>query len=588
MKRPSRQQVFKTLKYSALGALPGIIWFTIAGSTQSVIVGCLVLFVAFAFSLPGVSVERVLSQTALSFIPAPIHLVSELMNLNKEEKEPLSEICTQNKNKNGVEDPKDRDTPAYKILFAYFAMESEVFPDPENIVVGCLFQKINADLLLSNLILNYSDTPRQSIDIDHLFQLTDEAIDKEGSPEKAFDALAPKLDPEYEKKLLEIQTRFHQLAHDRLVLKLQFSHPPLVDLIALAKIGVFKGDTTTKIWTILWCIEGDLDPYLVYIDHFNGSGPKHETGFLITQSGVQKVPILDAANPNSNYSFKDAWKRVLGIKFVDLEVVLGTILKVVLGIIILVLFGIKVFSMLPKHEARLNIEPKIVPQISNEVLVSEVLALIEKEMVMVPAEKFMMGHRSSSHQVTLTKPFYMGKCEVTQEQWQAVMNNKSTIIKPKFPISEVSWNDCQDFIKNLNMKTEGGYRLPTEAEWEYACRAGTKTDYSFGDSLTKSDANIADAIKIYGNFAVAVGSYKANAFGLYDMHGNVWEWCEDRHGGYPKGSVTDPMGPAEGEARVLRGGSFNHIASNASSFTRSSLAPNVRYDFLGLRLARTP
>ena len=87
---------------------------------------------------------------------------------------------------------------------------------------------------------------------------------------------------------------------------------------------------------------------------------------------------------------------------------------------------------------------------------------------------------------------------------------------------------------------------------------------------------------------MAVGSYKANAFGLYDMHGNVWEWCEDRHGGYPKGSVTDPMGPAEGEARVLRGGSFNHIASNASSFTRSSLAPNVRYDFLGLRLARTP
>jgi len=584
MKRPSRQQVFKTLKYSALGALPGIIWFTFSGSGQSILVGCLVLLVAFLLSLPGVSVGRVIEHTALSFIPAPIRLVSELMNLNKEEKEPLSEICTQNKNTNGVEDPKDRDTPAYKILFAYFAMESEVFPDPENIVMGCLFQKINPDLLLSNLILN-----NQGDMIEHLFHLTDEAIDKEGSPEKAFDALAPKLDPEYEKKLLEIQIRFHQLAHNRQVRKLQFPHPPLVDLIALARIGVFKGDTTTKNWSISWYIEGDSDPYLVYVDHYAGPGGiKQDSGFLITQSGVQKVPILDAANPNSNYSFKDAWKRVLGIKFVDLEVVLGTILKVVLGIIILVLFGIKVFSMLPKHEVPLNIDPTIVPQINNEVLVSEVLALIEKEMVLVPAGKFMIGHRSSSHQVTLTKPFYMGKCEVTQEQWQAVMNNKSTIVKPKFPISEVSWNDCQDFIKNLNMKTEGGYRLPTEAEWEYACRAGTTTDYSFGDSLTKSDANIADANEIYGNFALTVGSYKANAFGLYDMHGNVWEWCEDWKGNYINVSVTDPIGPAEGEVRVLRGGSFNHTASKASSFIRSSLAPNVRYDFLGFRLARTP
>ena len=584
MNSPSRQQVFKSLKYSALGALPGIAWFTFSGSGQSILVGCLVLLVAFLLSLPGVSFERVIEHTALSFIPAPIRLASELMSASEEEKEPLSEICTQKENTNGVKDPKDRDTPSYKILFAYFVKQMKVFPDPENIVVGCLFQKINSDLLLANLILNYSDgmvdTPRQPIE--HLFQLTDEAIDREGSSEKAFNALVPKLDPEYEKKLLEIQTRFHQLAHDRLVLKLQFSHPPLVDLIALAKIGVFKGDTTTKIWTISWYIEGDLDPNLVYVEHFNvPEGLKHETGFLITQSGVQKVPILDAAKFNENYSFKDAGKPVLGFKMFDS--------KVVLGIIILVLFGIKVFSMLPKHEVPLNIDPTIVPQINNEVLVSEVIALIEKEMVMVPAGKFMMGHRSSSHQVTLTKPFYLGKCEVTQEQWQAVMANKLTIIKPKFPISGVSWNDCQDFIKNLNMKTEGGYRLPTEAEWEYACRAGTETDYSFGDSLTKSDANITDANKIYGNVAVAVGSYKANAFGLYDMHGNVWEWCEDWQGNYIKGSVTDPIGPAEGKVRVLRGGSFNHTASKASSYIRSTGAPNNGlYNFIGFRLARTP
>lgn len=121
----------------------------------------------------------------------------------KKKKEPLSEIFTQKENTIGVEDPKDRDTPAYKILFAYFVKQMKLFPDPEEIVVGCLFQNINSDLLLANLILNYSDgmvdTPRQPIE--DLFQLTDEAIDTEGSPEKAFNALVPKLDPEYEKKI---------------------------------------------------------------------------------------------------------------------------------------------------------------------------------------------------------------------------------------------------------------------------------------------------------------------------------------------------------------------------------------------------
>ena len=163
---------------------------------------------------------------------------------------------------------------------------------------------------------------------------------------------------------------------------------------------------------------------------------------------------------------------------------------------------------------------------------------IKVDMVLIPAGKF--------------NPYYMGKYEVTQEQWQSVMGNNpsSRTTGAKLPVTDVSWEYCQEFIKKLNAKTDGGYRLPTEAEWEYACRAGTTTAYSYGNNLTWSDANIA------GESIKEVGSYKPNAFGLYDMHGNLWEWCEDWSGYYPAGSVTDPKGPSTGKYRVLRGGSF--------------------------------
>ena len=219
---------------------------------------------------------------------------------------------------------------------------------------------------------------------------------------------------------------------------------------------------------------------------------------------------------------------------------------------------------------------------------------VKLEMVLIPAGKFKMGSPASEkgrsenetqHEVTITKPFYMGKYEVTQEQWFEIMgenpsqNNKGR----KLPVEHVSWEDCQEFIKKLNVKTNGGYRLPTEAEWEYACRAGTTTAYSFGVSLTKSDASIA------GNDAniKAVGSYKPNAFGLYDMHGNVFEWCEDWYGAYPAGAVIDPKGPVTGYSRVLRGGSFNGYVSKARSSVRFSYSPTNRFFFVGFRLART-
>ena len=219
---------------------------------------------------------------------------------------------------------------------------------------------------------------------------------------------------------------------------------------------------------------------------------------------------------------------------------------------------------------------------------------VKLEMTLIPAGKFVMGSPESEvgrsdyetqHKVTLTKSYYMGKYEVTQEQWKAVMGkNPSDTKGAKLPVTDVSWEDCQEFIKKLNAKTNGGYRLPTEAEWEYACRAGTKTAYSFGAKITPKDANYDDS-GIYE--PVAVGSYKPNAFGLYDMHGNVWEWCEDWKADYPNGAVMDPKGPAKGELRVLRGGSFNYHDSAARSSDRNQCTPATGYIGAGFRLART-
>ena len=232
---------------------------------------------------------------------------------------------------------------------------------------------------------------------------------------------------------------------------------------------------------------------------------------------------------------------------------------------------------------------------------------VSLEMVLIPAGTFMMGSPESEedrdydetqHEVTITKPYYMGKYEVTQQQWEAVMG-KNPIDTPvelfcdirihtegvNLPVMDVSWENCQEFIKKLNAKTDGGYRLPTEAEWEYACRAGTTTAYSVGAKITPQDANYR-GLNI--DKPVAVGSYKPNAFGLYDMHGNLFEWCEDWYGDYPAGAVTDPKGPATGERRVLRGGSFCFSESYARSSVRISFSPTYRIIGLGLRLARTP
>jgi formylglycine-generating enzyme required for sulfatase activity len=219
---------------------------------------------------------------------------------------------------------------------------------------------------------------------------------------------------------------------------------------------------------------------------------------------------------------------------------------------------------------------------------------INLEMVLIPAGKFMMGspvseksraNDETQHAVTLTKPFYMGKYEVTQGQWENVMgsNPSSNTKGAKLPVTNVSWEDCQEFIKRLNSSNNGGYRLPSEAEWEYACRAGTRTMYSVGGNLTKSDANFD------GSSIKTVGSYRPNAFGLYDMHGNVWEWCEDWLGDYRSEAVTDPKGPTNGTSRMLRGGAFtNNVSEARSSFRINNISPSSWHVNVGFRLAKTP
>lgn len=200
------------------------------------------------------------------------------------------------------------------------------------------------------------------------------------------------------------------------------------------------------------------------------------------------------------------------------------------------------------------------------------------------------SHQGGQHEVTIAKPFYIGKYEVTQEQWQAVMvKNPSAIKGAKLPVTNVSLEDCQDYIKKLNAKTDGGYRLPTECEWEYACRAGTMTAYSFGAKITPKDANYDEftSLEKPAKPVVAVGSYKANAYGLYDMHGNVMEWCEGWHKEYSYIFRDTRLGIVEHKGSVGRGGSCRFTKYEAmSSYRQAEILPTLQMEDNGFRLAK--
>jgi sulfatase modifying factor 1 len=206
----------------------------------------------------------------------------------------------------------------------------------------------------------------------------------------------------------------------------------------------------------------------------------------------------------------------------------------------------------------------------------------------------------SQHEVTITKGFWIAQSEVTIQQWLTVMG--STSERPGFyghfprPKALVTWDDCQNFINRLNARVpDGRFRLPTEAEWEYACRAGTATAFHGGDSLGVTAARFYGSTPSTNEFlgrrdligGLMVRSCQPNAWGLYDMHGNVWEWCQDWYGPYPTGRVTDPVGPASGTVRVNRGGGYYSTAEDCRSARRHGDTPSFRSVSLGFRLVMT-
>lgn len=220
---------------------------------------------------------------------------------------------------------------------------------------------------------------------------------------------------------------------------------------------------------------------------------------------------------------------------------------------------------------------------------------IGMEFVLIKAGEFRMGSTDGLdderpvHTVRISRPFYLWQYEVTQEQWQAVMGQNPSGFPGdlKRPVEQVSWDNVQEFIRKLNTKDGVAlYRLPTEAEWEYAERAGTTTAYSFGD-----DEGQLPEYAWYednsGGTTHPVGQRKANPWGVYDMHGNVWEWVQDWYGGYTAAAAVDPAGPSTGSDRVIRGGSWLSDAGNCRSASRDGAEPGDRNRYLGVRLLRT-
>jgi len=232
-------------------------------------------------------------------------------------------------------------------------------------------------------------------------------------------------------------------------------------------------------------------------------------------------------------------------------------------------------------------------------------------LVPIPAGEFMMRdmsqHRPPAilskpsphqpfHRVTLTKSFYLGRTEVTQGQWKAVMGTTPwkgySFVKEggDYPAVYASWEDAVEFCRKLSAKEGVEYRLPTEAEWEYACRAGTTTVYSFGDDESQLGeyAWIEENTQYAGEgYDHIVGQKKPNPWGLYDMHGNVFEWCQDWYGEYPSDDVTDPVGPDSGSYRVSRGGGWFSSAVYCRSAVRLWITPSGRDFSLGFRVLRS-
>jgi len=221
---------------------------------------------------------------------------------------------------------------------------------------------------------------------------------------------------------------------------------------------------------------------------------------------------------------------------------------------------------------------------------------------LIPSGTFVMGSPSdelgrdsdeTQYTVTISEPYYIQTTEVTQGQWKAVMGSNPSSFTScglNCPVEYVTWDVAQTFIAALNAMGEGSYTLPTEAQWEYAARAGSNKAFANGDiSYTSTDSNL-EIMGWYesnsGSTSHAVAQKNANAWGLYDIHGNVWEHCNDWYGAYPTGSVTDPEGASSGSLKVKRGGSWNFNARGCRSAERSCNNPDISASGMGLRLLR--
>jgi sulfatase modifying factor 1 len=229
---------------------------------------------------------------------------------------------------------------------------------------------------------------------------------------------------------------------------------------------------------------------------------------------------------------------------------------------------------------------------------------VKQIMRWIPAGSFMMGSPKAEleryddetqHPVTLTEGYWLADTACTQSLWQAVMDDNPSDFKgDELPVEQVSYKDCQTFIEKANAVLDGQLilNLPTEAQWEYACRAGTTTAFSFGSSLSPDQANY-DGNDPYTNVdkgkfrktTVEVTAFKPNPWGLFNMHGNVWEWCNDYYGDYSIGEATDPTGPVSGSSRVFRGGCWGDDVSYLRAAYRYHFHSGSRGHSLGFRLS---
>lgn len=237
---------------------------------------------------------------------------------------------------------------------------------------------------------------------------------------------------------------------------------------------------------------------------------------------------------------------------------------------------------------------------------------VRQRMRWIAPGKFMMGSPENEaerwddevqHEVELTEGYWMADTVCTQALWQAVMGDNPSHFKvddqgnptPLRPVENVSWNDCQEFLRRINEAAAGlELRLPTEAQWEYACRAGTETPFAFGKYVTTDHVNYDGRYPYagvlpgkYRQLTLAVGTLPPNPWGLFEMHGNVWEWCEDWFGEYSKEEAVDPAGPLDGTLRVLRGGSwFNFARSARSARRRHGARQSIPFRGIGFRFVR--